>query len=307
MRKSSTGFTIVELLIVVVVIAILAAISIVAYTGIQNRARASQASSALTQAKKKLELYRVDNNSFPTTGNLASAGVVDGDTSFQYTSDGTTFCLTATAGTSSYKISNAGSPESGGCAGHGQGGIAAITNLVPNPNFETSTTGWSNLNLAGLTQDNTTGFAGSSAVRFQHSGNGHDGYLTQSSRASATAGTTYSASFSVRKTGTTSTVWPYIIFYNSSNTVIGTPVGTSQSLTSSGPWIRFAVTATAPVGTATATIWVGIAQPPTSDVFYADGFILTQGSSQYSFADGSSPNWVWNGTANNSTSTGPPL
>jgi prepilin-type N-terminal cleavage/methylation domain-containing protein len=38
MRKITTGFTLVELLIVIVVIAILAAISVVAYTGIQNRA-----------------------------------------------------------------------------------------------------------------------------------------------------------------------------------------------------------------------------------------------------------------------------
>lgn len=36
--KHRMGFTIVELLIVIVVIAILAALSIVAYTGIQNRA-----------------------------------------------------------------------------------------------------------------------------------------------------------------------------------------------------------------------------------------------------------------------------
>lgn len=36
-RISASGFTIVELLIVVVVIAILAAITIVAYNGIQNR------------------------------------------------------------------------------------------------------------------------------------------------------------------------------------------------------------------------------------------------------------------------------
>ena len=36
--SKKSGFTIVELLIVVVVIAILAAISIVAYAGIQNRA-----------------------------------------------------------------------------------------------------------------------------------------------------------------------------------------------------------------------------------------------------------------------------
>ena len=58
MRHSNTksGFTIVELLIVIVVIAILAAITIVAYNGIQNRAKASEASAALAQAKKKLEL-----------------------------------------------------------------------------------------------------------------------------------------------------------------------------------------------------------------------------------------------------------
>ena len=38
MRQTKSGFTIVELLIVIVVIAILAAITIVAYNGIQNRA-----------------------------------------------------------------------------------------------------------------------------------------------------------------------------------------------------------------------------------------------------------------------------
>lgn len=42
MNKSKSGFTIVELLIVIVVIAILAAISIVAYSGVQQRARDSK-------------------------------------------------------------------------------------------------------------------------------------------------------------------------------------------------------------------------------------------------------------------------
>ena len=51
------GFTIVELLIVIVVIAILAAISIVAYTGVQARARDSKRSSDLTQIKKALLAY----------------------------------------------------------------------------------------------------------------------------------------------------------------------------------------------------------------------------------------------------------
>jgi len=98
-HKVSAGFTIVELLIVIVVIAILATISIVAYRGIQDRARASEVSAGLTQAKKKLELYKVDNGTYPTTGNLSAADVKDTDVSYQYTSDGTTYCLTGTVGT----------------------------------------------------------------------------------------------------------------------------------------------------------------------------------------------------------------
>jgi general secretion pathway protein G len=61
------GFTIVELLIVIVVIAILAAISIVAYNGIQDRARESLMKSELSTASKKLELYAIDEGKLPNT------------------------------------------------------------------------------------------------------------------------------------------------------------------------------------------------------------------------------------------------
>jgi prepilin-type N-terminal cleavage/methylation domain-containing protein len=59
------GFTIVELLIVIVVIAILAAISIAAYNGIQDRSRKSYLMSDISAIKKAMEMYRVDNSSYP--------------------------------------------------------------------------------------------------------------------------------------------------------------------------------------------------------------------------------------------------
>jgi prepilin-type N-terminal cleavage/methylation domain-containing protein len=58
--QSERGFTIVELLIVVVVIAILAAITIVSYNGITNRANASAAQSTAAALQKKAELYASD-------------------------------------------------------------------------------------------------------------------------------------------------------------------------------------------------------------------------------------------------------
>jgi prepilin-type N-terminal cleavage/methylation domain-containing protein len=59
MQSTSRAFTIVELLIVIVVIAILAAISIVAYTGIQERAKVSSVVSDLRAAEKAFQLYKV--------------------------------------------------------------------------------------------------------------------------------------------------------------------------------------------------------------------------------------------------------
>jgi general secretion pathway protein G len=58
MHKKQTGFTIVELLIVIVVIGILAAITVVAYNGIQGRANDTAIQSDLQNISKKLELYK---------------------------------------------------------------------------------------------------------------------------------------------------------------------------------------------------------------------------------------------------------
>ena len=58
MKIKQTGFTIVELLIVIVVIAILAAMSIVAYNGIQERARESHIASDLRTLEEAIVIAR---------------------------------------------------------------------------------------------------------------------------------------------------------------------------------------------------------------------------------------------------------
>ena len=60
------GFTIVELLIVIVVIAILATISVVAYNGIQTRAKNVKTVNAAVAWVKILKLYNADKDSWPT-------------------------------------------------------------------------------------------------------------------------------------------------------------------------------------------------------------------------------------------------
>lgn len=64
-KSKNSGFTIVELLIVIVVIAILAAISIVAYSGIQNRAKTSSGEQLAAQVEKKAQAYYTVKGLYP--------------------------------------------------------------------------------------------------------------------------------------------------------------------------------------------------------------------------------------------------
>jgi type II secretion system protein G len=64
---SEHGFTIVEILIVIVIIGILAAITITAYNGTQDRARFTLMRSDLQSIIKALDMYKVDNDRYPNT------------------------------------------------------------------------------------------------------------------------------------------------------------------------------------------------------------------------------------------------
>ena len=78
--RQKTGFTIVELLIVIVVIAILAAITIVAYNGIQEQTKNTKTINAVASWVKALRLYEADNGSFPTQNScLGNTNTYDGN------------------------------------------------------------------------------------------------------------------------------------------------------------------------------------------------------------------------------------
>jgi general secretion pathway protein G len=122
---ASPAFTIVELLVVIVVIGILAAITIVAYTGISSKATVASLQSDLTNAKKQLALYQVDNGSFPTSLDGSNCPIPadakyclksSSSNAFTYISSSpySTFSLSNLNGSTRYSITNNTSPVLGG-------------------------------------------------------------------------------------------------------------------------------------------------------------------------------------------------
>jgi len=128
-KNKHGGFTIVELLIVVVVIAILAAITIVSYNGIQQRAKEAGAKSTVSQAIKLFKSFAVTNaESFPSSitscpnpasGSLCFASDSSQTTSYAVDNDVTprSFCFSAqVTGGISYYSDEAGQVLPGSCS-----------------------------------------------------------------------------------------------------------------------------------------------------------------------------------------------
>jgi prepilin-type N-terminal cleavage/methylation domain-containing protein len=72
-KNKESGFTIVELLIVVAVITILATISVLAYNGVQERARDARRIQDIATLVKATQLYYLDNRNFASV-NCANNG-----------------------------------------------------------------------------------------------------------------------------------------------------------------------------------------------------------------------------------------
>jgi len=75
LRHRKDGFTIVELLIVIVVIGILAAITIIAYNGITTKANNANAQSNAETVQKIAEAYNADMGAYPTLAQIVGTWV----------------------------------------------------------------------------------------------------------------------------------------------------------------------------------------------------------------------------------------
>lgn len=70
LNRKQQGFTIVELLIVIVVIGILAALVVTTFSGTQKKARDAERKSDINILYSQLEVYFADKATYPTLANL---------------------------------------------------------------------------------------------------------------------------------------------------------------------------------------------------------------------------------------------
>ncbi len=66
--RKEKGFTLVELMIVIIILAILTGIAIPSYMVLRNRARVAAAQSELKNIATAIEMYNADQDAYPATG-----------------------------------------------------------------------------------------------------------------------------------------------------------------------------------------------------------------------------------------------
>jgi len=298
--RSTEAFTIVELLIVIVVIGILAAITIVSFNGVSAKARIAGLQSTLVSSAKAIENARTvaGTTTYPTT---APSGL---DPAISYTSNTTLggYCATKTDTGLTYMVTQSNPTPHPGPSSAATG--CSVTNMIASPSFEVNSTVWGTGTRAVLTATTAYGaVAGTSAgLLTKNSATANEGYIGQ--LLSTTVGKRYSVSFSVRSGNAAPMVKAAVVNYNQSWSIADSAY---IEITPTATFTRYTLSWTAQ-DTGSLFYIENTSTVSTNSSIVVDAVIATEGENAGSYVDPDykpGSGWSWTGTAVVSTSTGP--
>jgi len=194
----------------------------------------------------------------------------------------------------------------GACPGHAANGVAAITNLIPNPSFELNASNAQNIgNATGRSINRVSvadAFSGGHVLRIAQptAGVNMGGYGVNTGE-SVPVGS-YVGSLWIRSN---QSITAQIYLEGSASK---SPFASGGSGLTPNVWRRLALPFSVTTeGSIKLGYLTGTPAPATNTYVDIDGVMLTAGSELRTYADGSSANWAWTGSPHASTSLGVPL
>lgn len=327
------GFTVVELLIVIVVIAILAAITIVSYNGVTRMANESTVQSSIQSVRQKIATYATEHaESYPAS--LADIGISDTNlTTFDYVVNTSTnpqgYCLVAktTSAEVTYRFCknytytyngvattlNDTTSQKGTWPGYGEAPAVIITNYALNPSFEDSVTFSTTApNGSTRTSDTSRANSGTTSARI--------GLPAGKTMTNVGVGVFNPSSFTSvgLEPGETYTASAYVYIPSGSPSIQVSIQGSGRASATNLPpqqtytkdqWVRIYRTFTLKSSDGSISVYFlnNETTPGTTTQFWIDSIMITKGTEPPNYADGNSNGWSWSGSPNVSQSSGPTL